>query len=90
MGAKTISGEGADRYRAGVLTYAKMGYWNDDYEPSDTDVLAVFLVTPTEGADWIEAAAAGAGEWARGPWADGRHDRHTAAAHRGQGGVGRG
>lgn len=29
-----------DRYRAGVLPYAQMGYWDPDYQPKDTDVLA--------------------------------------------------
>ncbi len=28
------------RYNAGVLKYAQMGYWDADYEPKDTDVLA--------------------------------------------------
>jgi ribulose-bisphosphate carboxylase large chain len=50
------------RYKAGVLKYAQMGYWDADYEPKDTDVLAVFRVTPQEGVDPIEAAAAVAGE----------------------------
>ena len=30
---------GAARYKAGVLKYAQMGYWNPDYQPADTDVL---------------------------------------------------
>ena len=30
------------RYAAGVLKYAQMGYWNGDYEPKETDVLALF------------------------------------------------
>ena len=50
------------RYKAGVLKYAQMGYWDGDYEPKDTDVLALFRVTPQEGVDPIEAAAAVAGE----------------------------
>ena len=28
-----------ERYRAGVLKYAQMGYWQPDYVPSDTDLL---------------------------------------------------
>src|SRR3970040_1535256 len=51
----------ADRYRAGVLKYAQMGYWEPDYVPTDTDVLAVFRITPQEGVDPEEAAAAVAG-----------------------------
>ena len=43
------------RYSAGVLKYAQMGYWQPDYEPKDTDVLALFRITPQEGADPIEA-----------------------------------
>ena len=38
-----------------------MGYWQPDYEPKDTDILAVFRVTPQDGVDPIEAAAAVAG-----------------------------
>jgi ribulose-bisphosphate carboxylase large chain len=34
------------RYQAGVLKYAQMGYWQPDYEPKATDVLALFRVTP--------------------------------------------
>jgi fructose-bisphosphate aldolase, class II len=29
------------RYKPGVLKYAQMGYWDADYEPKDTDVLAL-------------------------------------------------
>ena len=50
------------RYSAGVLKYAQMGYWDGDYEPKDTDILALFRITPQEGVDAIEAAAAVAGE----------------------------
>jgi ribulose-bisphosphate carboxylase large chain len=39
-----------------------MGYWDADYEPSDTDIIAVFRISPQEGVDPIEAAAAVAGE----------------------------
>jgi ribulose-bisphosphate carboxylase large chain len=35
-----------------------MGYWDPDYEPKDTDVLCAFRVTPQDGVDAIEAAAA--------------------------------
>lgn len=50
------------RYGAGVLKYAQMGYWDGDYEPKDTDVLALFRITPQDGVDPMEAAAAVAGE----------------------------
>ena len=49
-------------YRPGVLKYRQMGYWEPDYEPKDTDVLAVFRITPQDGVDPDEAAAAVAGE----------------------------
>ena len=37
-----------ERYRSGVLKYRQMGYWEPDYEPKDTDVLAVFRITPRD------------------------------------------
>ena len=37
---------GKDRYKAGVMEYRKMGYWEPDYEPKDTDIIACFRVTP--------------------------------------------
>jgi ribulose-bisphosphate carboxylase large chain len=53
---------GAARYKAGVMKYAQMGYWDSGYVPKDTDILALFRITPQEGVDPIEAAAAVAGE----------------------------
>ena len=38
-----------DRWNAGVIPYAEMGYWQPDYEPKDTDVLAAFRVVPQQG-----------------------------------------
>lgn len=67
-----------ERYRAGVLKYAQMGYWDADYEPKDTDVLAVFRVTPQDGVDPIEAAAAVAGESSTATWTVVWTDRLTA------------
>src|SRR6202044_2291153 len=58
--SQTIRGK--DRYKAGVMEYRKMGYYEPDYEPKDTDVIACFRVTPQEGVDPIEASAAVAGE----------------------------
>ena len=54
--------KGKDRYKAGVMEYKKMGYWEPDYEPKDTDIIACFRVTPQDGVDPIEASAAVAGE----------------------------
>jgi ribulose 1,5-bisphosphate carboxylase large subunit-like protein len=51
------------------MPYAQMGYWDGDYSPKETDIIAVFRISPQEGVDPIEAAAvdngaAGPG-WAR-------------------------
>jgi ribulose-bisphosphate carboxylase large chain len=67
-----------ERYRAGVIPYAKMGYWEPDYIPKDTDVLALFRVTPQEGVDPIEASAAVAGESSTATWTVVWTDRLTA------------
>ena len=56
------------RYDAGVIPYKQMGYWDPDYEPADTDVLAVFRITPQPGVDPGEAAAAVAGESSTATW----------------------
>eukprot|EP00540_Astrosyne_radiata_P007401 CAMPEP_0116836416 /NCGR_PEP_ID=MMETSP0418-20121206/8085_1 /TAXON_ID=1158023 /ORGANISM="Astrosyne radiata, Strain 13vi08-1A" /LENGTH=442 /DNA_ID=CAMNT_0004466185 /DNA_START=158 /DNA_END=1483 /DNA_ORIENTATION=- len=45
-----------------------MGYWNFKYEVKDTDVLALFRITPQKGVDPIEAAAAVAGESSTATW----------------------
>ncbi len=66
------------RYKAGVLKYAQMGYWDSDYEPAATDVLALFRVTPQDGVDPIEAAAAVAGESSTATWTVVWTDRLTA------------
>jgi ribulose-bisphosphate carboxylase large chain len=58
----------SERYEAGVLPYAKMGYWDPAYELKHTDVLALFRMTPQEGVDSIEAAAALAGESSTATW----------------------
>src|SRR5215813_7435436 len=69
---------GAARYKAGVLKYAQMGYWNPDYVPKDTDVLALFRITPQEGVEPEEAAAAVAGESSTATWTVVWTDRLTA------------
>jgi len=78
-------GPGRTRYTPGVIPYAKMGYWNPDYVPRDTDVLAVFRITPQDGVDPIEAAAAVAGESSTATWTVVWTDRLTACdAYRGK------
>src|SRR5579883_2497058 len=72
------SGEKRSRYSAGVLEYRQMGYWDPDYQPKDTDILAVFRVTPQEGVDPVEAAAAVAGESSTATWTVVWTDRLTA------------
>ncbi len=57
-----------DRWSAGVISYKEMGYWRPDYEPSDTDVIAAFRITPQEGVDPEEAGAAVAGESSTATW----------------------
>src|ERR1700748_2344831 len=69
---------GATRYKAGVLKYAQMGYWDSDYIPKDTDVLAMFRITPQDGVDATEAAAAVAGESSTATWTVVWTDRLTA------------
>jgi len=81
MAEEKVVGAAKTRYSAGVLKYTQMGYWDSDYEPKDTDVLAVFRVTPQEGVDWIEAAAAVAGESSTATWTVVWTDRLTAADH---------
>lgn len=66
------------RYRAGVIPYAKMGYWDPSYVPADTDVLAMFRITPQSGVDPVEAAAAVAGESSTATWTVVWTDRLTA------------
>jgi ribulose-bisphosphate carboxylase large chain len=70
--------EQRDRYQAGVMPYAQMGYWDPDYEPLDTDVIALFRITPQEGVDAVEAAAAVAGESSTATWTVVWTDRLTA------------
>ncbi len=62
------TGNTSGRYKAGVLKYKEMGYWVPDYQPRETDVVAVFRITPQEGVDADEAAAAVAGESSTATW----------------------
>ena len=66
------------RYSAGVLKYRQMGYWRPDYAPKATDVVCVFRITPQEGVDAEEAAAAVAGESSTATWTVVWTDRLTA------------
>ena len=66
------------RYSAGVLKYRQMGYWAPDYVPKETDVLCLFRITPQEGVDPVEAAAAVAGESSTATWTVVWTDRLTA------------
>lgn len=76
-GAKTVTGK--DRYKSGVMEYRKMGYWEPDYEPKDTDIIAMFRISPQDGVDPIEAAAAVAGESSTATWTVVWTDRLTAS-----------
>lgn len=58
----------SDRYKAGVLEYKQMGYWEPDYQPEDTDLICVFRIAPQSGVDPDEAAAAVAGESSTATW----------------------
>jgi ribulose-bisphosphate carboxylase large chain len=67
-----------ERYAAGVMKYREMGYWQPDYEPKETDVIALFRITPQPGVDPEEAAAAVAGESSTATWTVVWTDRLTA------------
>jgi ribulose-bisphosphate carboxylase large chain len=69
------------RWRAGVIPYREMGYYEPDYVPAETDVLAVFRVTPQPGVPPEEAAAAVAGESSTATWTVVWTDRLTAYEH---------
>src|SRR2546421_5545975 len=73
--------QSADRLQAGVIPYAKMGYWQPDYEPKPTDILAAFRITPQVGVDPAEAGAAVAGESSTATWTVVWTDRLSAYEH---------
>jgi ribulose-bisphosphate carboxylase large chain len=62
MNASSLMVRGAERYKSGVMEYKRMGYREPDYTPKDTDIVALFGVTPQDGVEPAEAAAAVAGE----------------------------
>ena len=67
-----------NRWASGVTPYREMGYWRPDYEPSETDSICVFRITPQEGVEPEEAAAAVAGESSTATWTVVWTDRLTA------------
>ena len=67
-----------DRWSAGVIPYAEMGYWLPDYQPKDSDVLCAFRITPQPGVPPEEAGAAVAGESSTATWTVVWTDRLTA------------
>ena len=79
MKHESITVRGKDRYKSGVMEYKRMGYYEPGYEPKDTDVIALFRVTPQEGVDPTEACAAVAGESSTATWTVVWTDRLTAA-----------
>ena len=70
--------KGKERYKSGVIPYKKMGYWEPDYKPKDTDIIVLFRITPQPGVDADEAAAAVAGESSTATWTVVWTDRLTA------------
>ena len=78
MGKSETIKDAMERYKAGVIPYKKMGYWEPDYVPQDTDVIALFRITPQEGVEPEEAAAAVAGESSTATWTVVWTDRLTA------------
>jgi ribulose-bisphosphate carboxylase large chain len=66
------------RYDAGVMQYRQMGYWQPDYSPKETDVIALFRLTLQDGVEPEEAAAAVAGESSTATWTVVWTDRLTA------------
>ena len=57
----------AKKYEAGVKEY-RQTYWQPDYVPLDSDLLACFKITAQPGVDREEAAAAVAAESSTGTW----------------------
>src|SRR6478736_9277365 len=54
-------------FSAGVKAYRET-YWTPDYLPADTDILALFRLTPQPEVPPEEAAAAVAAESSTGTW----------------------
>ena len=47
----------SERYESGVIPYAKMGYWDANYAVKNTDLLALFRITPQPGVVPVDTAA---------------------------------
>jgi len=56
-----------NQYSAGVKAYRET-YWDPDYSPNETDLLACFKIVPQAGVAREEAAAAVAAESSTGTW----------------------
>ena len=56
-----------NQYNAGVKDYRET-YWDPDYVPKETDLLACFKIVAQEGVPREEAAAAVAAESSTGTW----------------------
>jgi ribulose-bisphosphate carboxylase large chain len=80
-GHREDADDAPDRWASGVQSYVTMGYYQPDYEPADTDVLAVFRMTPQPGVPPEEAGAAVAGESSTATWTVVWTDRLTAHEH---------
>ena len=81
MATATTTNGSIERWDSGVIPYAKMGYYEPDYEPKSTDVLCAFRLVPQEGVDPIEASAAVAGESSTATWTVVWTDRLTTYEH---------
>ncbi len=77
-GIERATPRGDGLFKSGVIPYKKMGYWAADYAPRETDLIALFRVTPQDGVDAEEAAAAVAGESSTATWTVIWTDRLTA------------
>src|ERR1700676_5704696 len=80
-GGASQDGAGQRRWDAGVIPYAEMGYYEPDYVPKDTDVLAAFRISPQPGVPPEEAGAAVAGESSTATWTVVWTDRLSAYEH---------
>src|SRR5579862_6632963 len=78
---RSAGGQMGDRWAAGVIPYAEMGYWEPDYEPKPSDVLCAFRISPQPGVPPEEAGAAVAGESSTATWTVVWTDRLTAYEH---------
>jgi ribulose-bisphosphate carboxylase large chain len=72
------SDDTTQRWGAGVIPYAEMGYWQPDYVPEPSDILAAFRISPQPGVPPEEAGAAVAGESSTATWTVVWTDRLTA------------